>query len=456
MEKSNITIIKQIPLFLIYCTERGLSNKTQENYQHYLKKFIHWLEMGKKENLLPHELTADDIWKYRLYLSRYQNEKGQPLKRVTQNYYLIALRALLGYFIAKDIVSLPPEKITLPKDAKSEKTIKFLNLEQIERLLLVPNTKTRKGLRDKAILATLIATGLKVNQLAKLNRNQLKDIPGEILPLIREYLKTRKDKNNALFINYQARKGSIGKRLTNRSIERIVNYYGRKINLPFFITPEILRWARAHVLLNEEIKVYNPQNHKVFVIKSYNKESIKTPSLNQEDKKELLPLWHIVENIINKEISWLKNAIPTMPENYKANPPFLKHDDSILRKIAIFIVGGKIKAAELNNEEKNKDLWDNLTEKEGINKINRHGQEWHKKMMDVIYEYFKLRRCNIILEPVLNYGRADLGIYLNQNNPLYVEISTVSLFKLWYNLSTMKNATFLIIPSENKVIELSI
>ena len=292
--------------------------------------------------------------------------------------------------------------------------------------------------------------------MAKLNRNQLKDIPGEILPLIREYLKTRKDKNNALFINYQARKGSIGKRLTNRSIERIVNYYGRKINLPFFITPEILRWARAHVLLNEEIKVYNPQNHKVFVIKSYNKESIKTPSLNQEDKKELLPLWHIVENIINKEISWLKNAIPTMPENYKANPPFLKHDDSILRKIAIFIVGGKIKAAELNNEEKNKDLWDNLTEKEGINKINRHGQEWHKKMMDVIYEYFKLRRCNIILEPVLNYGRADLGIYLNQNNPLYVEISTVSLFKLWYNLSTMKNATFLIIPSENKVIELSI
>lgn len=62
----------------------------------------------------------------------------------------------------------------------------------------------------------------------------------------------------------------------------------------------------------------------------------------------------------------------------------------------------------------------------------------------------------MIFEPILNYGRADLGVYLKQNKILYVEIGTVSLFKLWYNFSTMKNVTFLLIPSENYAIEFKV
>ena len=95
--KSNIPIIKQISDFLIYCkNEKGLSQKTQENYQRYLQKFILWLKRSKKESLLPHQLTADDIWAFRLYLSRFKSKNGQPLKKLTQNYYLIALRSLLA------------------------------------------------------------------------------------------------------------------------------------------------------------------------------------------------------------------------------------------------------------------------------------------------------------------------------------------------------------------------
>ena len=81
MQKLDKTIIKHIPDFLDYCeVEKGLSNRTQENYQRYLQKFILWLKKTGKEALLPQELTADDIWAYRLYLSRFQDKRGLCLK----------------------------------------------------------------------------------------------------------------------------------------------------------------------------------------------------------------------------------------------------------------------------------------------------------------------------------------------------------------------------------------
>ena len=449
MKKSNTPIIKHIPDFLDYCeVEKGLADKTQKNYQQYLAKLVSWLKKTKKDGLLPHELTSEDIWAYRLYLSRYTDEKGRPLKKVTQNYYLIALRALLGYFTAKDVVSLPADKIALPKDARAERTVKFLNLEQIERLLLAPNTKTLIGLRDKAILETLISTGLRIGQLTSLNRDKLGEVPGEALLWVKKYLATRKDNNNALFINYKGKRGSIGGRLTARSIERIVNSYGKKTNLPFFITPEILRWARALALLNKEIAIKKLQTHKTFAVKNYRH----TIGDDGENIQYLSPTWNNIENSIKKEITWLKNNIPVLPGTYKQNPSFLKCDDCIFRKIAILITAGKVQTIEFK-AEKDKDLWNNLTKRLNINKVNRHGQEWHKKMMDVIYEYFKSQNCKAVLEPTLNYGRADLAIYSNLNNPLFIEVDTVSLFKLWYNLSTMRNVNFLIVPSENRVIE---
>src|SRR3989344_6716085 len=119
MINSDKPIIKHIPDFLDFCeVEKGLADKTQENYKRYLDKFVLWLGKTKKADFRPEDLTAEDIWAYRLYLSRYQDEKGRPLKKITQNYYLIALRALLGYFVAKDVVCIPPDKIALPKDAK--------------------------------------------------------------------------------------------------------------------------------------------------------------------------------------------------------------------------------------------------------------------------------------------------------------------------------------------------
>jgi len=465
MIKSTTSIINHIPLFLNYCEkEKKLSHHTLRNYNCYLKRFVSWLKQTRKDNLLPYELTSEDIQNYKLYLSKKYKYKGKNLKKITQNYYLIALRALLSYFIAKDIVSIPPEKIELPSGIKREKVVNFLNLSQIEDFLSAPNTRTKIGLRNRAILETIIHTGLKVAQLTNLNRDQINingsrvnthkiiSLPKEALSWMEKYLNIRKDNSKALFIHYRSRK-AVQNRLTARSIERIVKKYERKVGLPFSITPEILRWAYACALLDKQNKpkrIQKVHTHKTFIVKNY-RHTINENLSKKQAHKHSSSTWHIIENIISKEIAWLKDNIPLLPEGYKENPLSLS-DDYILRKIAILIVSGRVGTIEFQ-AERNKDLWSNLTNKPNLKKISRHGREWHRKMMDVINEYFKLKNCGVVSEPVLHYGRADLEVHLNLKKPLYIEVGTVSLYKLWHNLSSMKNATFLIIPSEKRAIE---
>jgi site-specific recombinase XerD len=275
MPKSDKPIIKHIPDFLDYCeVEKGLSSKTQENYKRYLDKFVFWLKMTKKEAILPHELTADDIWAYRLFLSRFSDKKGHSLKKISQNYYLIALRALLSYFTAKDIVSLPADKITLPKVLESEKTVKFLSLEQVERLLLAPDTKMPAGLRDRAILESFFSTGMRVAELAALNREQFANIKDKkelelgiigkggyprtvyfserALSWLKRYLESRHDKEKALFIHFRARKDA-DTRLISRSIERIVKKYTILSGVPIFTTPHTLRHSYATDLMSQGV-----------------------------------------------------------------------------------------------------------------------------------------------------------------------------------------------------------
>jgi len=252
--------------------EKGLASKSQENYSRFLNKFINWLKDNNLGDLKPHQLSPAHIWKYRVYLSR--NTK-RPLKKSTQNYYLIALRSLLNYFAERDILSLPAEKVKLARN-EDERPVRLLSLEQLDKLFSAPNISKVSGLRDRAILELFFSTGMRIAELVSLNREQIKTKPdtdtkelelsikgkgGRIrtvyisdraLYWLRKYLETRTDNERALFINYRGRKGA-DRRLTPRAIEKNFKKYIIATGLPLIATPHVMRHTFATDLLNQGV-----------------------------------------------------------------------------------------------------------------------------------------------------------------------------------------------------------
>jgi site-specific recombinase XerD len=256
--------------FLEYLeVEKGRSPLTIREYRHYLSRFLDWLKANSKA-IGPDGITSELIRRYRLYLAHLCNPDGTLLKRVTQTYHIIALRAFLRYLLVqRDIATLSPDKIELPKQI--QRSVAFLNSEQVERLLNSPKISDETGLRDKAILETLFSTGLRVSELVRLNRDQInldrKEFgvrgKGDKLRVVflsdtaaqwlERYLQTRKDSFKPLFRRYSGRVDTIKDgekmRLTARSVQEIVNKYAKRCGLPMEVTPHTLRHSFATDLL---------------------------------------------------------------------------------------------------------------------------------------------------------------------------------------------------------------
>lgn len=281
IKESGKSIIYHIPDFLDWLEiEKGLSTKAQENYHRFLQKFLEWLKNNKIENIKPHELTPEHIWKYRTLLSRKKSSKtNEFLKRSTQNCYLIALRSLLTFFADRNILSLPPEKVELPKERDNKKTVHFLDITEVLKLLDAPDVSTKTGLRDRVILETLFSTAIRVAELISLNREQIKitddseDLEivivgkgGRPRPIyfseravkwLRQYLEIRKDKEKALFVSYRGKEPL--SRLTTRSTERAVKKYVVKTGLPIQTSCHTLRHSSATYLLSQGVDLRTVQ-----------------------------------------------------------------------------------------------------------------------------------------------------------------------------------------------------
>lgn len=242
--------------------ERHCSPLTIRNYRHYLNRFSNWLKKNSSK-AKPSSLDSQIIKKYRVFLARYIGKNGKRLTIITQSYHVIALRAFLRYLIRNNYKTLAPEKIDLPKT--ESRSVKFLNTGQIERLLSQPLPFQKTGLRDKAILEVLFSTGLRVSELAKLDKDKVDlkrrefgvigkggrarvvFLSERAIKWLGKYLAARKDEDKALFISYSGPKGN--HRLTSRSIQRIVKKYAKKARLPMEVTPHVLRHSFATDLL---------------------------------------------------------------------------------------------------------------------------------------------------------------------------------------------------------------
>jgi len=249
--------------------ERNLSPLTIRDYRHYLSNFADWSQKNYPI-AKPGDLTLEAVRKYRVYLAHYSSPNGNlPLKKVTQNYYVIALRSFLRYLARRDFKVVTPDKIELPKT--ESRSLKFLDRDQLERLLAQPDVSGERGARDKAIMEMLFSTGLRVSELCSLNRDQVnierkefgvigKGRKPRVVFLsdraaiwLEKYLSLRFDRFDALFIRYAGNQeptiNGEKMRLTSRSVQRIIEKYVRKAKLPIKATPHVLRHSFATDLL---------------------------------------------------------------------------------------------------------------------------------------------------------------------------------------------------------------
>ncbi|NLA08484.1 MAG: tyrosine-type recombinase/integrase [Parcubacteria group bacterium] len=267
MDNKNLLFYKK--QYLEYLEiEKNRSTKTIENYNRYLTKFIDFLE--KKLNKNKEQLTLDDINQetvraFRIYLNRLEID-NKNLKKITQNYYIISLRGFLKYLSKIGIECLSSEQIELAKVSRNE--INVISFEELECLLDAPETNSIKGLRDRAIFEVLFATGLRISELCRLNRDSINLERGEFSVkgkggkirvvflsdsakiALKKYLDKRTDLEEPLFVSFKkSKKLEPRGRLTSRTVERLINYYAKKAGIVKKVTPHTLRHLFATDLL---------------------------------------------------------------------------------------------------------------------------------------------------------------------------------------------------------------
>ena len=244
--------------------EQNRSQKTVANYDHYLTRLADYAG-----DIQISDIDQELIRKWRLWLNRLGTNTADELQKTTQNYHLIALRSFLKFCGKRNIPALAADKVELAKTRRPQVT--FLNEDELERLLKVPDTTSLAGLRDRALLELLFSSGLRVSELVGLDRDHInlkrrefmvrgkgqKDRPIFISPeaadWLIKYLDARKDTTKPLFIRYAGKKkvdltGNFH-RLTARSVQRIVAQDALLAGITKHVSPHTLRHSFATNLL---------------------------------------------------------------------------------------------------------------------------------------------------------------------------------------------------------------
>ena len=240
--------------FLIHCeVTKNQSSKTIENYQHYLLRFLEFL--GDKPM---HEITLTE------------NGVRLNLSIKTINYHLISLRALLKFLQRNDVACLTPEKIELAKSHVRQ--IEFLTQKELIKYLESFAMVSIVEKRNKAIAEFLVATGLRISEMIKLNRKDInyeeqslviRGKGGKVRPVfitaramqyLQDYLQRRDDPFLALFVSSKKFNADLSghldhQRLSAYSVQEMIRKQAILAKISKKVTPHILRHCFATNLL---------------------------------------------------------------------------------------------------------------------------------------------------------------------------------------------------------------
>ncbi|MEK7179640.1 MAG: site-specific tyrosine recombinase/integron integrase [Patescibacteria group bacterium] len=248
--------------------ERGRAVKTVENYDHYLARYFAQMKIKNVG-----DISEQNIREFRLWLNRQSGTGGESMKRRTQNYYMVALRAFLKFLRKRSIECISPERIELAK--LPERELDLITPAELGRLMGAAHGMGEKDLRATAILALFFSTGLRVSELCSLNSDI--DLPQDSFSVrgkgdkvrivflsptatgaVAAYLKVRKDMGEALFVSVPIGK-AIPSRLTSRSIERIIKKCAVRAGITKKVTPHVLRHVFATDLLQNGADIRSVQ-----------------------------------------------------------------------------------------------------------------------------------------------------------------------------------------------------
>ncbi|CQR74079.1 Tyrosine recombinase XerD [Sporomusa ovata DSM 2662] len=240
--------------------ERGLAQNTLESYGRDLRQYQTFLQNSQLDFL--RNSNRDTILSY---LNNLQG-KGRAVSTISRN--LAAIKSFYQYLVRERHLEKDPA-VNLESPKLEKKLPKILSIAEVEELLKQPNTIQPTGLRDKAMLELLYATGIRVSELINLNISDVnldmgyikcygKGAKERIVPLgsiaakcAQEYINKGRPKlvrtyeESSLFVNHH------GNRLTRQGFWKIIKKYALEANITKDITPHTLRHSFAtHLLEN--------------------------------------------------------------------------------------------------------------------------------------------------------------------------------------------------------------
>src|ERR1700730_9471811 len=237
--------------------ERGLSTNTLSSYQRDLQGYALYLDLSATD---VHHTRRATIIGYLAYLQ----QQGRANATISRN--LASMRAFYGFLVRIGRIEMDPT-VNLESPKIEKKLPNVLTIEEINSLLEGPNVTSETGLRDKAMLELLYASGIRVSELVSLNVEDVqtslsylrcagKGSKDRVIPLgdmavtyVTEYLKNgrihlvKDPLETALFVNHY------GQRLSRQGFWKLIKKYACLANIKKEITPHTLRHSFASHLL---------------------------------------------------------------------------------------------------------------------------------------------------------------------------------------------------------------